>query len=78
MRVAGANELGSCHFPILINWTPPFPIFGLLGGSFHFYLNFLKKRLYANSGEPDQKPRFAASVLVMHCLPISHKNARLI
>ena len=27
-------------FPILINWTSPFPDLGLLGGIFHFYSNF--------------------------------------
>ena len=28
------------YFPILINWTSPFPILGLLGGIFYFYSNF--------------------------------------
>ena len=28
------------NFPILINWTSPFLILGLLGGIFHFYSNF--------------------------------------
>ena len=33
----------------------------------------------ANSGEPDQTPCYAASDLVLHCLPMSHKkDARLI
>ena len=32
-----------------------------------------------NSGEPDQTPHFAASDLVLHCLPMSHKmDVRLI
>ena len=32
-----------------------------------------------NSGEPDQTSRFAASDLVLHCLPMSHnQDARLI
>ena len=35
------------YFPILINWTSPFQIFGLLGGIFHF----LFKLLFANSGK---------------------------
>ena len=30
--------------------------------------------MLANSGEPDQTPRFAASDLVLHCLPMSHKK----
>ena len=35
--------------------------------------------MFANSGEPDQMPRFAASDLVLHCLPMSHKKeSRLI
>ena len=28
------------YFPILINWTSPFPILGLLGDIFQFYSNF--------------------------------------
>ena len=41
-------------------------------------MQILKNILQANSGEPDQTPRFAASDLVLHCLPMSHKeNARL-
>ena len=43
------------------------------------FFKFEKKLLYAYSGEPDQTPRFAASDLVLHCLPMSHKKgARLI
>ena len=35
--------------------------------------------MFANSGEPDQTPRFAASDMVLHCLPMSHKkDARFI
>ena len=49
-------------FPILINWTSPFPFLGLLGGIFHFYSNF--KRNFC----------LAASDLVLHCLPMSHKK----
>ena len=42
-------------------------------------LKFEKKFLISNSEEPDQTPRFAASNLVLHCLPMSHKmDARLI
>ena len=29
------------HFHILINWTRPFLILGLLGGIFHFYSKFM-------------------------------------
>ena len=39
---------------------------------------FLKYILKVNSVEPDQTPRFVASDLVLHCLPMSHnKDARL-
>ena len=60
------------HFPVLINWTSPFLILGLLGGIFHFY--FLKETSVSKQGEPDQTPRFAASDLVLHPLPMSHKK----
>ena len=30
--------------------------------------------MLANSRDPDQTPRFAASDLGMHCLPTSHKK----
>ena len=58
-------------FPIHINWTSLFPILGLLGGISNF-IQILKE---ANSGEPGQT-RFAASDLVLHCLPMSHKKER--
>ena len=35
---------------------------------------YVKKLLFANSGEPDLTPRFAASDLVLHCLSLSHKK----
>ena len=45
---------------------------------FSFLLKFKRKFLFANSGESDQMLRFAASDLVLHCLPMSHKkDARL-
>ena len=65
------------HFPHPYVLVESIYILGVLGGIFHFYSN--KKLLQANSGEPDQTPCSAASDLVLHCLPISHrKNARLI
>ena len=68
------------EFPILINWTSPFPFEGLLGGIFHFYSNlnrtFCEQKVH---GDPDQAPHSAASDLGLHCLPMSHKkDARLI
>ena len=45
-----------------------------MGGIFNFYSDSK-----ANSGEPDQTPRFEASDLVWHCLPMPRKkDARLI
>ena len=40
------------EFPTDSHLTSPFPIWGLLGGIFHFYSLF-KNPLFANSGEPD-------------------------
>ena len=34
------THLCRIYFPIIINWTSPFPNLGLLGGTFHFYSNF--------------------------------------
>ena len=43
------------------------------------FIQILNELLFLNSGEPDQTPRFAASGLVLYCLPMSHeKDARLI
>ena len=39
----------------------------------------LNRKIFANSGDPDQTPHYAASDLGLHCLPMSHnKDARLI
>ena len=67
------------EFPTFINWTNPIQILGLLGSKFQFHSNFKKVILQANSAEPDQTPRSAASDMVLHCLSMSHKkDARLI
>ena len=50
------------YFPILINWTSPFPIYGLVSCIFHF-IQFFKDPLSANSKEPDQTPCYAAADL---------------
>ena len=53
-------------FPILINWTSPFPILGVLGGIFYFYSNF--------------KMSFCKKIVeklsdqILHCLSMSHKK----
>ena len=66
------------YFPILIDWTSPFPILGLLGSIFHFYQNFKRNSAF-NIGEPDQTPRFATSDRDLHCLSMPHKkDAKLI
>ena len=31
------------YFPILINWMSPFPILGLFGGIFSFFIQILKE-----------------------------------
>ena len=61
------------YFPILVIQSP-FPFLGVLDGIFHFYSKFKRKLLFVNSGEPDQTLHFAASDLVLHCLPMSHKK----
>ena len=43
-----------------------------VGCFFHLFSNF--NILLANSGNPDQTPRSAASDLGLHCLPMSHKR----
>ena len=60
------------EFPTPINWTRPFHSF--VGLYFSFLFNFLKKLLYATSGQPDRAPHFAASDLVLHCLSMSQKK----
>ena len=53
--------------------------FRVVGWYFFIFIIFLKKLMFANSGQPKQTPRFAASDLVLHCLPTFHKkDARLI
>ena len=58
----------------------PFSNFRVIGWYFSFLFKFKKQQLqFANSGEPDHTPHFAASGLVLHCLPMPNKKeARLI
>ena len=52
------------------HWTGPFPIEGVSG--YFLTLPYLKKIVFnANSVDPDQTPRSAASDLGLHCLPMS-------
>ena len=65
-------------FPVIINWTSPFPILGLLGDIFHFH-SYLKRNFCKQTVENLIRRGFAASDLELHCLPMSHKkNARFI
>ena len=64
---------------ILINWTSPFSILGVSCVLFSFLFYFFYIFLLANSEDPDQTPRSAASDLGLYCLPRSQKrDARLI
>ena len=38
------------------------------------FIQISKEAYVSNSGEPDQAPCFAASYLILHCLPMSHKK----
>ena len=62
------------EFPTDMNCTCPFPILGLLGGIFHLYSKF-KGNFFLQFME---NLRFAASDVVLHCLPMSYKNTWLI
>ena len=67
------------EFPTVLNWTNPLPILELLVGIFQFYSNFKRYFCLQTLENPDQTPRFAASDLVLYCLPMFHKkDARLI
>ena len=50
-----------------------------MNGTFHLYSNFDRIfNIKANSGDPNQTPHSVASVLGLHCSPMSHKkDARL-
>ena len=64
---------------ILIDRTSSFPLLGVSGELFHSYFILLHKFKLANSVDPDQTPRSAASDLGLHCLPRSQeRDARLI
>ena len=59
------------NIPILKNWTSQFFILVLFVYLFHFYHILIEISIQANSVDPDQTPRFAASDLCVHCLPIA-------
>ena len=58
-------------------WTGPFPAVGVSVYNYHYYIILLSPCLLkisafnANSEDPDQTPRSAASDLGLHYLPLS-------
>ena len=46
----------------------------VVGWYFSFLFNFILKEHSISNGGPDQTPRFAASDLILTCLPMSHKK----
>ena len=58
------------EYPTLINWNSPFPFLRLLDGIFIFLFKIIITHFVSNSGDPDQTPRFVASDLGLHCLPM--------
>ena len=63
------THLCRMYFPIIVNWTSPFPILGLFGGIFHFKRNVCKQTV-----ENLNAALNAASDQVLHCLLMSHKK----
>ena len=53
-----------------IYWKSPISILGTAGYEIYILLRKMAK-LFANSGDPDQTPRSAASDLGLHCLSIT-------
>ena len=68
------THLCRMYCPILVNWTSLISILRVVGWYFFILFKLQKKLLQANSGEPDRAPR---SDLVLHCLPMSHRNLGL-
>ena len=65
-------------FPILFNWTIPFPILGLSGVLFHVHFIFFIELHVSKQWKP-WSDAFYGSDLGLHCLPLSRKwDARLI
>ena len=51
-----------------IYWKSPISILGTSGYEIYIFLEKKIAKLFANSGDPDQTPRSAASHLSLHCL----------
>ena len=74
------THLSRMYFRIFIDETRPFPILGLLGGIFLIFYSLFKRDFCMQTVENLIRRRvFAASDLVLHYLPMSHKkDSRLI
>ena len=64
-RYCKLNRLSNTIF-----WKSPISILGTAGYEMYIFLQKKMTKLFANSGDPDQMPRCAASDLDLHCLPI--------
>ena len=52
-----------------VYWKSPISILGTSSYEIYTFLQMAKQ--FANSGDPDQMPRSAASDLGLHCLPVT-------
>ena len=52
------------EFPALINWMIPFPVLGVLGGIFLFFLLHFIEHTVSKQWRPYQTPHSVASDLV--------------
>ena len=73
------THLCQMYLPILINWTSPFSILGLLGGIFHFYSN-LKRNFCKQTVENLIRRHILRSLIWVCavCMCPQKKDARLI
>ena len=73
------THLCRMYFPIIINWTSPYPILGLFGGIFHFYSIF-KRNFCKQTVENLIRRRFFCGLLSCFALfaNVPQKVARLI
>ena len=55
----------------IIYWKSLISILGMSGYETYLFLEKKVAKLFANSGDPDQTPRYAASGLGLHCLPVT-------
>ena len=68
-KYGSLTKLCRVDYSTIALWTGPFPV--KVSGSFLSYSCFNEiPVLNANSVDPDQTPRSAASALRLHCLPM--------